>query len=161
VLDNLNKNYVLHGQANGWTKQFRDGTSECGCDDCVTLKHASWSHGCLKNIQSVSIAHNAQNIQIIGFGKYWQSDDFEVTIPESNAERIVRRIERRITAKDKIIIVYQSNICTMLKILSQDTNAFKESFKIHISKSEIGQWLVLEYNIKQDKVHWYFSKRKI
>jgi len=147
---------------NGWIKCFTDNSLEVGDD---SDKKASWSHGRLFDISSVSLKHENIHIAISGRGVFWQSDDFESTMFEDTSGKLVaRRVSKKINEYESILQILQTEHSTMLRVIDVVEEAQSLLSAEHVESipsKRVGDWLVLEYDIETNKVFWYYSKVRI
>ena len=138
-----------------WIKRFTDGNIEYGDDIAIQKKQASWSRGRLTDIESVTLQHDKYRIEIRDTGEYWQSDTYESIFPYPVAKIVKRRIERKISEQDKSFKPHRSN--NELYLLF---NNFAPSY-VPIKKEMIGQWMIVELDLKELKTHFYISPNRI
>ena len=78
-----------------WIKYFADGSKEVGNDIDIELKRASWSRGRLTDMVSAEVLYDNKRLAILIPGKFWQSDDYEVSVFEPHPSLVVRRLQRK------------------------------------------------------------------
>jgi len=161
VSGNLSKSSASPILRNGWTKHFKDGTSEHGFVEDIDAGKASWSKGRLSGIKSVSSHWDGQHLCISGIGDYWQSDDYDVPLFVSSGEHVLHRIERRIHWLDAFIVEYKTEHSIMLRVTPRLEEVDKDQRVIQIKPEMHGYWIFLEYDLNAKKVRWGLSKEKI
>jgi len=147
----------------GWVKYFEDGSYENGWDKDVFAGRASWSKGRLDNMRCAAAHHGSYHICIAGAGIYWQSDEYEIEIFGQTPRVVARRIQRKLQFSDMAIALYKTEHSTMLRVVSTEEAAsllYADS-SVPINVSDIGKWLVLEYNAETNVTGYYISEEKI
>lgn len=144
--------------ANGWTKYFEDCSCEYGLD---TDPGASWSRGRLDGMNAVSLTHGDQHIAISkvpGPGEFWQADVMEATV-FLGTHRVARQIMCYIDPGDARLDIYQTEHSTMLRV-TVDVFSPPGDLSEEIPQDKKGNWLVLEYDIVQERVRWWYAGSK-
>jgi hypothetical protein len=127
-----------------WIKTFPDGSRLIGSDLAVEAGIVSWSKTPTDPLISASLEHHGFQIEIVGPGKYWQSDTYESVYPGPGSVLLQRRIERLITPSDNFMHVIQRP-----KLLQVTFNTMVVGGQyVVVPKAWIGQWLILEYDLK-------------
>jgi hypothetical protein len=87
----------------GWVKHFADGTAEVGSDEAISAGKASWTRGRQNGIVAVSLSDGPVVVYLTTDGddpgKFWQSDDYEVTFGKTSPVLIKRRIQLKVGDK--------------------------------------------------------------
>lgn len=139
-----------------WIKHFSDGTREKGTDLAVKLKTASWSKGRLDGMCGALIWHIDKTIEIIGDGEYWQSDSYESVFPTMKSTLLQRRIQKKIEVSDKSFSVSSNS-----NLLQVGFNGSVAGKAYKINRTMIGQWLVVELDIRTKRFRHYISGGKV
>lgn len=149
---------------NGWTKHFIDGTSLEGLDEDIPSGKCSWRNSKLNLMNRCNLVHEKDSIEICGEGDYWQSDTLMcfVSIGETSPPTwVTRRIEKRITKKDKYLITQRLENNLLRLNITDDNNLKNIEDMILIRKDQIGQWAIVELDVQSSIKKWYLSKEKI
>lgn len=143
---------------NGWIKHFTDRSFQTGYDKDIEARNSSWTHGKLDGICGVYLKHNDTVITLRGVGEYWQSDDYDVVVFDTTPERVIRRVQKKITDFDYFLRMVTTNKFVNFYIDQQMTGPEIPSMSLKPYKDK---WLTVEYNIPNSSVSWYFSEGKI
>lgn len=142
---------------NGWVKYFADGSKEIGSDRDVKLKRASWSRGRLSGMTGAEIFHQNKKMAILAPGTFWQSDDYQVDVFEPTPSIVTRRLQRQIQKDDHFFMVYQDDNTLVVTPLVPDR--FVEG--LLDVKDQAGQWLTVEYDVKNGSFKCYVEGHMI
>lgn len=127
----------------GWIKHFVNGTKEIGTDEDVAANKASWSKGRLIGIAAAEIIHGNKRMAILSPGRFWQSDDYEVSYGEPTPSMRVRRLQRQIQSGDYMFVV-SKDANTMIVNMLQPNQVHSTAIDV---RGMIGRWLTIEYDI--------------
>lgn len=144
-----------------WIKFYKDGSRYIGDDVGVMRREKSWTKSLNENIIAVSLCHQDQMIHIEGLGKFWQSDTFEADMATGRSQLVARRIERQIQVPDGVILIHKDSNCLTATIQNNyvlDRPVWRQFI---VMEDYIGEWLVLEMDILNNKLKYYFSKKKV
>lgn len=140
-----------------WIKIYRDGSRYVGDDRSVSLGEKSWRNSSNENIRSVSLYHGKQILHIGGPGEFWQSDRYEADMETGRAKLILRRIERQISPSDKIILIHRDKNTLIVGIQEEFS---VEQYFITVDE-RVGQWMILEMDLKTKELSYYFNNTKV
>jgi hypothetical protein len=145
----------------GWVKEFSDHSYEIGGDEDAS---ASWSRGKLENMIGAGILHNSQYLAIRGTGEYWQSDSYESSSSTGETKLISRRIEKKIESGERLICISKSDkslTVEVVNLLKDSSPAICAPWIDVLSLECEGLWLVVEYNIENERVGWFVNKERL
>ncbi len=131
----------------GWTKHFLVGEP--------IKEPASFSKTRLNGMSSLELEVNNKILSIHGHadGEFWQSDEYESS-PYSGLQMTKRRIEYRIQEHWLTFSDYpEFRLCQNIFCSHMGT-------PMDVAK-QVGQWLIVEYDMKDKSVGFYYSKDKI
>lgn len=138
----------------GWNKFYINGTVTRGSDSQINAG-ASWSQSNQTDIYRVDLLDIYSEpdpkllyATIVGstVGDFWQSDQFEVGVLDSDITRVKRRIMRQIQA-DEDYLINQSNQICMVTFFSSNKG----------DPNNIGKWLVIEIDCVLQEFTVYLS----
>lgn len=138
-----------------WIKTFTDNSELIGTDLAVDAGIISWSKTPI-NLLSALLEHDNFIMKIVGLGNYWQSDSYESVYPGPKATLIQRRIEKQIETSDNFIHILQN--ANTLQVFF-NTKVTGGQF-ITIANSWIGQWLIVEYDLKLQVARYYIRSKR-
>lgn len=110
-------------------------------------------------MESISVSINGRHIAISGDGDRWQSvdsDDFGTVLKH--------RVMKKLVLGERFIQILQTEHSIMLRVIdpNSDGNCLSIADVIEmIPVDRLDQWLVLEYNVKEDKFDYYYSPERI
>jgi len=133
---------------NGWTKHYADGSTYVGEDKLVYSGKASWRRSAFDGIVQVSLEHEGTLLSISGPGEYWQSDDFESAFP-GGSTLICRRIQRQIQPGDTFFWVASSGYGQGIQHHIRFFATRGSGVVFPIKRSDVGNWMTLEYSIEK------------
>lgn len=147
----------------GWTKHFLDGYSECGDNEAVMNKKASWSRGRLDNMWATCLKQGDQHIHISGLGDYWQSDDYEVCIAEKWPTMVTRRIQKKLTVGDVFVDIkrFSPNAIEAYVGSIKDLTEEPRGTRLMLSTDDIGKWFTLEMDLTNETERYYLADNKL
>jgi hypothetical protein len=141
-----------------WIKYFTNGSQLVGTDRDIAAGLISWSKT-PTNLLSCSFEYDNFILNIVGPGEYWQSDTYESVYSNPAPKLIRRRIEKLIDSMDNYFRLIQKS--DLLKVVFNSLKQEDGGKFIHIPSSWIGQWLIVEYDIKTKFSRYYLSENKI
>jgi len=146
---------------NGWIKYFFDGPSERGLDDDVVAGKASWSRGRLGEMNGAELSHEGRSIFLSGSGEFWQSDLFEVSSASPAKTLVARRLQKKISGEDRYACFLNSGPIHSVLITGEPSS--EDAIWSNSPRSlsgEVGQWFVVELDVRSGSVDTYVSQEK-
>jgi len=146
----------------GWVKTYLDEFKIIGSDKDVKAKKVSWKRTPLSNLKRVELFHDNYYIAINGLGSFHQSDDFDVSFLSSESKLVSRRIEKKISKKDRYV-VYEADEKTLKTWVTKSLKEVSLTNKNYteIPESFIGYWLILELDPVYGIIKMSFKETRI
>jgi len=138
-----------------WIKTLATGVKIVGEDSATTAKLVSWSRTPNDDLLQVSLEHQGFTLEIVGLGTYWQSDTYEAAYPGPQSVLIQRRIEKKIEATNQVFRIIQQP-----KLLRAVFDNMIVGKAVPIQKAWVGQWLILEYDLRTASARYYVRGKK-
>lgn len=147
----------------GWTKHFLDDTTECGTNQDVARKLASWSKGRLYGMWGACIKEGKQHLHINGLGDFWQSDDYEVQLAEKWPSMVVRRLQKKLSTGDIFVDIKRFGEYGLEAYVgkAEDLKNPPRGERNMLADKDIGKWLTLEMDLVNYTERYYLSENRL
>jgi hypothetical protein len=142
-----------------WVKKYADGKILRATDTAVGKGQLSWRYTSLDNMVGAELRQDDILLSIFGPGEYWHSDTFESVFPGPGTQMVARRIEKKINQDDKFF-KDNNNTANGIYAIEFSNNAAPGKW-VAIPPSQVGKWLILEYNIRTKRCKWYLKDGRI
>jgi len=133
-----------------WVKFFKDGTQECGTDEAISKKSASWRMGRLSEIEAVSLGEIRREVTLTAPEnteiEWHQFDRYEVVV--SNGTQEASRMFRVIQAKITEDLVGKS-----FKVVIKP----RDKAPIYTMGCNVPLWDTHNFDITSDKVDFWLT----
>ena len=144
-----------------WKKYFADNTELVGTDRDVARGLATWSRSRLSDMVAAETVYEDKILRIQGPGEYWQSDGYEAIFPGPGSRMTRRRIERRIEPDDGFFFYTSDSHKTVVAFTNLAGVLYPLGQPIPIPLRWCGTWMILEYDIKLGKTHYYTRSTRL
>ena len=144
-----------------WIKYFADETKYIATDRDIKLRKSSWRNSRNTEIVKVELGHGNNRIALSGIGEYWQSDTMEVRLGDSSPTVVKRRIQKKIEDDDGCFYIEKGTGELVSSIVINPISYAIGQGVYLLNQQDKGKWFILELDVKNKAVTYYFSDVKI